>query len=135
MNDKILLKNMKFYGFHGVFEHERELGQTFTVDLEIQLDLDIPGKTDLLADTLDYDECSILENACLIPYQQEQQNRNSLMTQRVTGEYQKQYSQANHIDAVSNVVTLQEEKVTNMITKYSYLASPNNLKGLGGVIT
>jgi dihydroneopterin aldolase len=54
MNDKILLKNMEFYGFHGVFEHERELGQNFYVDLEIQLDLDIPCKTDSLNDTLDY---------------------------------------------------------------------------------
>lgn len=52
--DKIFLKNMEFYGFHGVFEHERELGQTFTVDLEIELDLVAAGKSDDLNDTLDY---------------------------------------------------------------------------------
>lgn len=54
MNEKILLKDMELYGFHGVFEHERELGQNFYVDLEMELDLDVPCKTDSLEDTLDY---------------------------------------------------------------------------------
>ena len=54
MNEKILLKDMEFYGFHGVFEHERGLGQNFYVDLEMELDLDVPCKTDSLEDTLDY---------------------------------------------------------------------------------
>lgn len=52
--DKIFLNDMQFYGFHGVFEHERELGQTFTVNLEIELDLAPAGQSDDLNDTLDY---------------------------------------------------------------------------------
>lgn len=35
MTDRLLLKNMVFYGYHGAFAAERELGQKFEVDLEI----------------------------------------------------------------------------------------------------
>ncbi|VBB08113.1 dihydroneopterin aldolase [Lucifera butyrica] len=54
MKDKIVLNNMEFYGFHGVYEYERELGQRFYVDLEMTLDLSTAGETDTLEDTLDY---------------------------------------------------------------------------------
>lgn len=39
MSDKIVLKNMVFYGYHGAFAAEKELGQKFEVDLEIYTDL------------------------------------------------------------------------------------------------
>lgn len=84
-------------------------------------------------DDLVYDEISILANGSIIPYLQEQQNRTSLMTQYVYGASMKMFSQAEHISSVHNVVKSQEDKVTNMITRYSYLASQNLLKGLGGV--
>jgi dihydroneopterin aldolase len=45
---------MKFYGYHGVNEHEREMGQRFEVDAEVALDLTKPGDSDELADTYDY---------------------------------------------------------------------------------
>ena len=32
---KLLLKNIQFYGYHGVFPEERTLGQQFSVDIEI----------------------------------------------------------------------------------------------------
>nr|WP_092068386.1 dihydroneopterin aldolase [Dendrosporobacter quercicolus]NSL47077.1 dihydroneopterin aldolase [Dendrosporobacter quercicolus DSM 1736]SDL75170.1 dihydroneopterin aldolase [Dendrosporobacter quercicolus] len=54
MADKILLKNMMFYGFHGVFEYEREQGQRFYIDVELTADFDQAGKTDNLEDTIDY---------------------------------------------------------------------------------
>ena len=31
----IKLKNMQFYGYHGVYDHEKELGSPFEVDVEI----------------------------------------------------------------------------------------------------
>ena len=34
--DKIILKNMQFYGYHGVFSAEREMGERFEVDLELE---------------------------------------------------------------------------------------------------
>ena len=35
----IRLKNMQFYGFHGVNESEKHLGGRFEVDVEMQLSL------------------------------------------------------------------------------------------------
>lgn len=54
MKDKIVLSNMMFYGFHGTYEHERELGQRFYVDIEFVIDCTMAGKTDDLKDTVDY---------------------------------------------------------------------------------
>lgn len=52
--DKISMQNMMFYGYHGVYEHEREMGQRFAVDAELSLDLAKAGESDELADSLDY---------------------------------------------------------------------------------
>ena len=35
--DRILLKGLKFHGYHGVFNAEKELGQKFVVDLELHV--------------------------------------------------------------------------------------------------
>jgi len=43
-----------FYGFHGVYEYEREQGQRFYVDVEICADLSLAGATDNVMDTIDY---------------------------------------------------------------------------------
>ena len=39
MSDKIVLRNMTFYAYHGSFAAEKELGQKFEVDLEVYTDL------------------------------------------------------------------------------------------------
>lgn len=54
MRHRVSLKNMVFYGFHGVYEFERELGQRFYVDLDMQADLSQAGKSDRLEETVDY---------------------------------------------------------------------------------
>ncbi|MEN6413208.1 MAG: dihydroneopterin aldolase [Veillonellales bacterium] len=54
MSDKILLKNMMFYGFHGVYEYEREQGQRFYIDVELHTDAAVPGETDNLKQAIDY---------------------------------------------------------------------------------
>ena len=54
MSHKISLKNMVFYGFHGVYEFERELGQRFYVDLDMKADLKQAGASDRLEETIDY---------------------------------------------------------------------------------
>jgi dihydroneopterin aldolase len=45
---------MSFYGYHGETHAERTLGTRFYVDVEIRMDLSTAGRTDDLADTLDY---------------------------------------------------------------------------------
>lgn len=52
--DKICIKNMEFYGYHGVLESEKSQGQRFYVDAEVWFDLSKPGLTDSLEDTIDY---------------------------------------------------------------------------------
>lgn len=52
--DKIVLKGMSFYGYHGVSKMERKTGQKFYMDIEMTLDLREAGKTDKLSKTIDY---------------------------------------------------------------------------------
>lgn len=50
----IRLKKMKFHAYHGCLEHERKLGNTFLVNLELILDTEKAEVTDDLNDTLNY---------------------------------------------------------------------------------
>jgi dihydroneopterin aldolase len=52
--DLLVLEGMSFYGYHGETEAERILGNRFHVDLEIRMDLSRAGRSDDIADTLDY---------------------------------------------------------------------------------
>ncbi len=52
--DRILMDGMAFFGRHGVFPAERELGARFSVDVELEGDLRAPGASDRLEDTIDY---------------------------------------------------------------------------------
>lgn len=52
--DKIYFNGMSFYGYHGVYGAEAELGQRFYVDLVLSLDLSKAGASDDLNDTVNY---------------------------------------------------------------------------------
>ncbi|MCX2726556.1 dihydroneopterin aldolase [Thermomicrobium sp. 4228-Ro] len=54
MADRILLEGLQFYGYHGVHPEERQLGQRFAVDLEVELDLEPAAVRDALAETVNY---------------------------------------------------------------------------------
>lgn len=54
--DKIYFQRMAYYGYHGVFPAEAELGQRFFVDLELSLDLSKAAQSDELQDTVNYGE-------------------------------------------------------------------------------
>lgn len=56
MTDSIRLKGMRFFGYHGVMAEETRLGQQFTVDVELQMDLRPAGLSDDLNQTLDYSQ-------------------------------------------------------------------------------
>jgi dihydroneopterin aldolase len=51
---KISLENMEFHAFHGCLEHEQTLGNTFIVNLTLELDTKHAGETDNLEHTLNY---------------------------------------------------------------------------------
>jgi len=52
--DRIILRDLGFYGYHGVFEEEKKLGQRFFIDLECGLDLSGPANSDALGHTISY---------------------------------------------------------------------------------
>lgn len=54
--DKMVLRRMEYYGYHGVFAEERKLGQRFYIDLELELDLQEAGISDDLTKTVNYAE-------------------------------------------------------------------------------
>ena len=54
MRDRIVLRNMYFYGHHGVDAAERDLGGRFCFDIELVRDLTRAGETDDLNETVDY---------------------------------------------------------------------------------
>lgn len=52
--DRMRLRRMVFYGYHGVFPEENRLGQQFIVDLDLRLDLSRAAASDDVADTVNY---------------------------------------------------------------------------------
>ena len=57
MSDLLLLEGLQFFGHHGDVDAERTLGSRIDVDVEIRTDLHPAGRSDALADTVDYVSC------------------------------------------------------------------------------
>lgn len=54
--DKIIMKHLGFYGYHGVLAEENTLGQKFFIDVELYVDLKKAGLSDNVNDTVSYAE-------------------------------------------------------------------------------
>jgi len=52
--DTIHLRNMQFYGFHGVNPEEKVLGQRFEIDVALSVDTRPAGLSDDLRQTINY---------------------------------------------------------------------------------
>ncbi len=52
---KVSLKNMVFYGYHGVADQEKILGGKFEADLILEFDMTPAIKSDHLKDTISYE--------------------------------------------------------------------------------
>lgn len=52
--DKIMMNQMDFYGYHGLFTEENELGQRFYVDVALMVDLKKSAKSDDMNDSINY---------------------------------------------------------------------------------
>jgi len=55
MSDAIFLTGLALHAYHGVMQHEAKVGQTFRLDLVLDLELDSASRTDKLKDTVSYD--------------------------------------------------------------------------------
>lgn len=52
--DKILVRNLKIFAYHGVNPEEKENGQNFVLDIDAFVDISVPCVTDNVEDTVSY---------------------------------------------------------------------------------
>jgi len=55
MSDVILLHGLALHAYHGVMPHEAKVGQTFWLDLVLEVELGNASRSDKLKDTVSYD--------------------------------------------------------------------------------
>lgn len=56
MSDRIFIAGLMLHAHHGVMAHEAKVGQTFSLDLALDIDLSTAARTDKVADTVSYDK-------------------------------------------------------------------------------
>lgn len=56
MKGNIALEGLEFHAFHGVYPHERESGNYFTVDISVEADFTKGASLDDLEGTVNYEE-------------------------------------------------------------------------------
>ena len=56
MTDRIFIKGLTLHAYHGVMSHEAKVGQTFGIDIELDIDLSGAARSDKVADTVSYDQ-------------------------------------------------------------------------------
>lgn len=56
MTDQITLANVAYFARHGLHPEEERLGQRFYVDLTVDIDLSVVGRSDDYTDTVGYDK-------------------------------------------------------------------------------
>jgi len=56
MTDAIFVSGLSLHAYHGVMQHEAKVGQTFKLDLVLDIDLAAASHSDKLADTVGYDQ-------------------------------------------------------------------------------
>ena len=54
--DKILIRNLKIFAYHGVHDYEKENGQNFVFDIDVFVDVSDACKSDNVDDTVSYAE-------------------------------------------------------------------------------
>ena len=56
MSDRIFVKDLALHAYHGVMPHEAKVGQTFIIDLDLEIDLSAATRSDKVVDTVSYDK-------------------------------------------------------------------------------
>ena len=52
--DRVFIEDLRIQTVIGIFDWEREITQTVSLDLQMAFDISAAGKSDAIADTLDY---------------------------------------------------------------------------------
>ncbi|MGE0061879.1 MAG: dihydroneopterin aldolase [Xanthobacteraceae bacterium] len=56
MSDRISIRGLSLHAYHGVMPHEGKVGQSFTIDMVLDIDLKRAAASDKVADTVSYDQ-------------------------------------------------------------------------------
>jgi dihydroneopterin aldolase len=56
MTDRIFIKGLSLHAYHGVLAYESKVGQSFSIDLELEIDLSDAAHSDKVVDTVSYDK-------------------------------------------------------------------------------
>lgn len=56
MTDHIFITGLALHAYHGVMPHEAKVGQSFTLDILLDIDLSEAARSDRLAHTVSYDK-------------------------------------------------------------------------------
>ena len=56
MTDRIFISGLSLHAYHGVMAYEAKVGQTFTIDLALDIDLSAAARSDKVIDTVSYDQ-------------------------------------------------------------------------------
>jgi 7,8-dihydroneopterin aldolase/epimerase/oxygenase len=56
MSDRIFIKGLSLHAYHGVMAHEAKVGQSFSIDMELTIDLSDAARSDKVKDTVSYDK-------------------------------------------------------------------------------
>lgn len=56
MSDSVFVRGLSLHAYHGVMQHEAKVGQTFQLDLTLDIDLGEASRSDRLAHTVGYDQ-------------------------------------------------------------------------------
>jgi len=55
MSDAVFVTGLALHAYHGVMQHEAKVGQTFKLDLALDIDLAEASRSDMLKHTVSYD--------------------------------------------------------------------------------
>ena len=55
-SDQVFVTGLALHAYHGVMQHEAKVGQTFSLDLTLDIDLTEASRSDKLAHTVGYDQ-------------------------------------------------------------------------------
>jgi 7,8-dihydroneopterin aldolase/epimerase/oxygenase len=56
MSDRIFISGLSLHAYHGIMPYEGKVGQTFTIDIELDIDLADAARSDKVVDTVSYDK-------------------------------------------------------------------------------
>ncbi|MEI6219686.1 MAG: dihydroneopterin aldolase [Actinomycetes bacterium] len=66
MSDYIEIKGISGFGYHGLFDFERENGQNFSVDVRLELENKTASRSDAITDAVDYSKVAKLVHEFIV---------------------------------------------------------------------